>query len=226
MLDEEFVNFIECVVGEKVRNLELYKQTFFHPSYDCKKNYQRLEFLGDAVLSLVVSHTIFFENVVMSEGYLTKKRMSLVRKEVLSSVCEKLGFKKYILLGKGEEQDEGRSKPSILADVFEAFIGAMYLEKGYDFVLRWFNKNYALFYEAGKEMKDYKSMFQEIVQQKKLGTPVYVVSKEEGEPHKKQFFIELYIGKNKIAQGFGKSKKMAEQQAAKLGCMILSDEEQ
>ncbi len=226
MLDEEFVNFIEGVAGEKVSNLELYKQAFIHPSYNGKKNYQRLEFLGDAVLSLVVSHTIFFENVVMSEGYLTKKRISLVRKEVLSSVCEKLGLKKYILLGKGEEQDEGRSKPSILADVFEAFIGAMYLEKGYDFVLRWFYKNYVLFYESGKEMKDYKSMFQEIVQQKKLGTPVYVVSKEEGEPHKKQFFIELYIGKKKIAQGFGKSKKMAEQQAAKLGCMILSDEEQ
>lgn len=226
MLDEDFIKFIEDVVGEKVSNVELYMQAFFHPSYNSNKNYQRLEFLGDAVLSLVVSHTIFFENIVMSEGYLTKKRMSLVRKEVLAAVCDKLGFKKYILLGRGEEQDEGRSKPSILADVFEAFVGAVYLDKGFEFVLQWFNKNYSLFYDAGKEMKDYKSMFQEIVQQKKLGTPVYIVSKEEGEPHKKQFFIELYVGEKKIAQGSGKSKKMAEQQAAKLGCMILSDETQ
>jgi len=225
MSDKSFNNFIMEVVGEEVSKIELYEQAVIHPSFDSKKNYQRLEFLGDAVLSLVVSHTLFFENASMSEGMLTKKRMSMVRKEVLSNVCEQLGFKKYILLGKGEERDNGRSKESILSDIFEAFLGAMYLDKGFEFVLGWFGKNSSLFLDAGKEIKDYKSILQELVQQKKMGIPVYIVSKEEGAAHKKLFFVELFVGEKKLSEGSGKSKKIAEQEAAKLACLILSNEQ-
>lgn len=224
MLSGHFEKFLEDILGVKFKNIEYYKQAFVHPSFSSKNNYQRLEFLGDAVISLAVSHLLFFKYEMLGEGELTKLRMSIVRKEVLSEVSKKLGFKKYVHLGKGEERDSGREKESILADVFEAFIGAVYLDLGFIFVLDWIRDRLSLFLEAGEEIRDYKSLLQEIVQGKKIGSPVYVVSKEEGVAHKKEFFVDLYIAERKVASGSGKSKKLAEQNAAKSACQILSNE--
>lgn len=224
MFDPAFQDFIEKLVGSKLGNASLYYKAFVHPSFNGTENYQRLEFLGDAVISLTISHILFLKDENMYEGDLTKNRMGLVRKEVLSKISFILGFKDFILLGRGEEKDNGREKESILADVFEAFIGAMYLDRGFDFVFDWIQKRIDLFYKVGIEIKDYKSMLQELAQSNGLGMPKYIVSKEDGEAHKKIFFIDLYIDGNLISSASGKSKKSAEQQAAKSGFYKLLNE--
>ncbi len=224
MAETELRSFLETVIGEKIECMEHFSKAFVHPSCG-KDNYQRLEFLGDSVISLAISHKLFFEDDSLKEGELTRLRMSLVRKEVLSKVGSELGFGRYIKLGKGEEADGGRNKESILSDVFEAFIGALYIEKGFDFVLGWIEKNMNLFIEGGKEIRDYKSLLQELLQAKKTGVPNYFVSREEGTAHRKTFYVELFIGERKISSGTGSSKKIAEQEAAKQAFQILSDED-
>lgn len=224
MCDLIFEDFLEKLVGSKLGNVSLYYKAFVHPSFNGTENYQRLEFLGDAVVSLAISHLLFFKDEKMYEGELTKNRMGLVRKEVLSKISYILGFKDFILLGRGEEKDNGREKESILADVFEAFIGAMYLDKGFDFVFSWIQERIDLFYKAGIEIKDYKSMLQELAQSKGLGMPKYIISKEDGEAHKKIFFVDLHIDGKLISSASGKSKKSAEQQAAQSGFYKLLNE--
>lgn len=221
MLSDDFEGFLESLLGRKVENLNYFRDAFVHPSFSVRNNYQRLEFLGDAVINLAMTHLLFFKNGILSEGELTKLRMNLVRKEVLAAVSRKLGFRKYLSLGRGEEKDCGREKDSILADVFESFIGAAYLNFGFQFVLDWITERYELFLEEGEHIRDYKSVLQEFLQGKKLGAPRYIVTKEEGLAHNKRFFVELYVGDEKIASGEGKNKKLAEQSAAKLAYQKL-----
>lgn len=224
MLNGDFEKFLKDTLGTNYSNIQYYRQAFVHPSFSTNNNYQRLEFLGDAVISLAVSHLLFFDKEDLDEGELTKLRMSIVRKEVLSEVSKKMGFKKYVCLGRGEERDSGREKESILADVFEAFVGAVYIDLGFDFVLKWIEERLDLFIRAGERIKDYKSMLQEIVQAKKMEAPLYVVSKEEGVAHKKLFYVDLYIADKKVSSGFGRSKKLAEQNAAMSAYQILLNE--
>lgn len=224
MINKDFETFLEELLGAPPENIELYKKAFTHPSHNSKENYERLEFLGDAVVSIVTSHYLYFNKRESSEGELTRLRMGLVRKEVLAEISNKLGLKDYILLGKGEELDSGREKDSILSDVFEAFIGALYIDKGFTFVLSWFQSRWPLFLDVGKKIKDYKSMLQEYVQGRKMGEILYKVIKEDGAAHKKQFFVELLIDNKKVAEGKGKSKKIAEQEAARQAYGFFSNE--
>ncbi len=191
----------------------LYLRAFTHSSYS-QENYQRLEFLGDAVLNLIISDYLFSIYRDKKEGFLTKERASYVRKEILGLISEELGLKEFVRLGKGEEANSGRKKTSILSDVFESFLGAIYLDKGFNFTYQWILNHIDLFRKYKDAIIDYKSLLQERLQKKGL-LPYYVLSGEEGVSHDKTYHVDLYIEGEKVSSGEGKNKKSAEQNAAK-----------
>ena len=179
---------------------------------------ERLEFLGDAVLELVASDFLYRKFPKRPEGELTALRAALVNTQSIADSAQKLNMNDYLLLSKGEAKDTGRARFFILADAFEALIGAIYLDKGYDKAKEFIERN--LFYKIDEIVKyklwqDPKSRFQELVQEKDGVTPSYVLIKEEGPDHNKEFVAGVCIGDKKIAEGKGKSKQEAEQEAAK-----------
>ncbi len=188
------------------------------------KNNEKLEFLGDAVLDLVVSHLLMerFEEAV--EGELSRFRATLVDETALHEVATTLGLGKYLLLGKGEEISGGRDKPSILADAVEAILGAIYLDGGFGEARRVIER---LFLprleklEKGKLVYDYKTLLQELTQQRFKTVPSYRLVAEWGPPHDKTFRVSLSIRGETVSEGEGKSKKEAEQQAAKKAYKVI-----
>ncbi len=181
---------------------------------------ERLEFLGDAVLELVTSDYLYRKYPDKPEGELTAIRAALVNTQSISDAAQKLGMNEYILLSKGESKDTGRARSFILADAFEALIGAIYLDRGYDEVRQFVSDN--LFHKTDeivekKLWQDPKSRFQEMSQEKEGVTPSYKLIKEEGPDHNKKFISAVLIGDCQIAEGEGKSKQEAEQEAAKAG---------
>lgn len=210
----------EQVIGYKFQNKNLIRQAFTHSSYANEKrmaktaNNERLEFLGDAVLELVTSEYIFESNSTMSEGEMTKLRASMVCEPTLA-LCAKdvnLGF--YLLLGKGEASTGGRERNSILSDAMESVIGAIYLDGGFtnakEFIQRVIFKDIAnkqLFYDS-------KTILQEMIQSNSKEMLHYEVISEEGPDHNKKFTVAALVGKKEIAQGIGRTKKAAEQEAA------------
>jgi ribonuclease-3 len=209
-------------IGVSFQNPELLKQAFTHSSYvnehriSGSKDNERLEFLGDAVLELTVSEFLFFTYPGRMEGELTKLRASIVCEPSLVVFAEKLDFGAYVLLGKGEELTGGRSRPALLADVFESFIGALYLDQGLDTVKN-FLKRY-VFTQISIEGKllviDYKTQLQEYTQQHNLGIIEYRIVDERGPAHDREFISEVYMRDQLLGKGIGRSKKEAEQQAA------------
>ena len=203
----------------KPNNLELYKLAFTHSSYmnekDVKSDYERLEFLGDAVLELVMSDYLY-NNFDIEEGDMTKLRASYVCENACSTYASDLNFSKYIKVSHGEEKEGGRYKKVILADIFEAFMGAVYLDLGFDNVKKVIldiivpyilDKNVNFF-------NDYKSALQEFVQTEQR-TVHYELIDEQGPSHKKVFTMEVIIDGIVYGKGVGGSKKEAEQEAAK-----------
>ncbi len=201
------------------KNIKLYQLAFSHSSYvnekHLKADYERLEFLGDAVLELVISDYLY-NQLDVKEGSMTKIRASYVCENACFTYASDLGFSDYIKVGHGEELEGGRFKKVILADIFEAFMGAIYLDLGYDIVKRVIlevitpyieNKNIVFF-------QDYKSALQELVQTEQR-TLHYNLIKEEGPSHAKTFTIEVQIDKITYGIGTAGSKKEAEQEAAK-----------
>jgi ribonuclease-3 len=209
-------------IGVSFQNPELLKQAFTHSSYvnehriSGSKDNERLEFLGDAVLELTVSEFLFFTYPGRMEGELTKLRASIVCEPSLVVFAEKLDFGAYVLLGKGEELTGGRSRPALLADVFESFIGALYLDQGLETVKN-FLKRY-VFTQISIEGKllviDYKTQLQEYTQQHNLGIIEYRIVDERGPAHDREFISEVYMRDQLLGKGIGRSKKEAEQQAA------------
>lgn len=204
------------------RNPDLLREAFTHSSYVNEhrigqyKDNERLEFLGDAVLELTVSEYLFEMYPNRTEGELTKLRASIVCESSLVGFAEKLDFGSFVLLGKGEELTGGRNRPALLADVFEAFIGALYLDQGLDVV-----KNFLLQYvfphlpkQGRLLMADYKTHLQEHTQQHSLGPVEYKIVNERGPAHEREFVAEVYIYGKLLGQGTGRSKKEAEQHAA------------
>jgi len=178
---------------------------------------ERLEFLGDAVLELIVTDYLFRTYPEKPEGELTAIRAALVNTVSLSATSEKLGVNKFLLMSKGEAKDEGRARQYILANVFEAFIGAMYLDQGYDtaqaFVAR------QLFPKTDEIVRkrlwqDAKSRFQELAQDHASVTPTYQLLGQEGPDHDRIFTIGVYLRHELVAEGKGRSKQEAEQEAA------------
>lgn len=177
---------------------------------------ERLEFLGDAVLEFVVSDVIYRKFPEKEEGYLTALRSQIVNTTSLAETARNLGVGQHLLLSKGEEDTGGRENTSILADATEAIIGALYIDQGVE-AARSFIDEFILnnLDERIKEpLKDPKSSLQEKVQAEGLPTPRYVVSKETGPSHDKEFIVKVIVGEQTLARGRGKSKSEAEKQAA------------
>lgn len=225
---EKFQQF-QKTMGIKFSNERLMIQAFTHSSYvneHRNRRYtdnERLEFLGDAVLELAVSQFLYRQYPQMSEGELTKLRAAIVCEPSLYQFAKELSFHELILLGKGEEQTGGRQRPALLADVFEAFIGALYLDQNFDEVVRFLQKY--VFSKINKgafsHTMDFKSQLQENVQSEDLGQLEYQIISEKGPAHNRQFVSGVFLDGMKIGQGEGRSKKEAEQEAAKEGLFYL-----
>ncbi|WP_075617528.1 ribonuclease III [Paenisporosarcina indica] len=205
-------------------NQELLYQAFTHSSYVNEhrrkfyKDNERLEFLGDAVLELSVSQYLFQKFSLMSEGELTKLRAAIVCEPSLVLFANELNFGKYVLLGKGEEVTGGRERPALLADVFESFIGALYLDQGLQPVVAFLEQVVFPKIEIGafSHVMDYKSQLQEIVQQMNNGSLQYEIVEEKGPAHNRTFVSSVRLGNDELGEGNGKSKKEAEQKAAQV----------
>lgn len=204
-------------------NKYILERVFIHRSYlnehkaAAAEHNERLEFLGDAVLELIVTEYLY-KNFDDPEGILTNLRSSLVKGEMLAKTAEKYNFGEYLLLSKGEEKSGGKNKQLLLANSFEAFIGAIYLEKGYgvakDFVLKSIIPELDFILQKEAHI-DPKSHFQEIVQEKIGITPIYRVLEDSGPDHDKTFIIGAYIGDKMIGKGTGSSKQRGQTMAAK-----------
>jgi len=208
----------------KFKNKDLLVQAFCHRSYLnenpklCLENNERLEFLGDAVLELVVTEYLYRHYVKKPEGELTSWRASLVNADSLSETAKGLGFNDYLLLSRGEAKDGGKARAYILANALEAFIGALYLDQGYSIcqtiVKKHLLKKLPDIIREGL-FKDAKSKFQEQAQEKTGITPIYKVLHESGPDHAKHFGIGVFLQDELIAKGEGSSKQEAEEAAAK-----------
>lgn len=228
MITPDFSKF-EKSIGITFKNKNLLKQAFTHRSFlnehkDVELGHnERLEFLGDAVLELIVTEHLYEKYPDSNEGDLTSLRSALVNAVTLSDAASKLGMNDYLLLSKGEAKDTGRARQIILANTMEAFIGAIFIDQGYE-IAKYFISNsiFSLIEKIVEEKKwlDAKSEFQEQAQDYEGETPVYKTLKEEGPDHDKKFTVAVYLGKNKIAEGEGRSKQEAEQNAAAKGLKI------
>ena len=205
-------------------------QAFTHSSYvneHRKGRYldnERLEFLGDAVLELGISQYLYKENIAMPEGEMTKRRASIVCEESLYHFAQELQFGDYILLGKGEERTGGRERPALLADVFEAFLGALFLDQGYNSVISFLEQYIFPKITTGafSHGMDYKSQLQELVQKDKNVTIEYQIIDEKGPSHNKEFQAQVQINGEVHKVGVGRTKKEAEQRAAKHALDLLT----
>jgi ribonuclease-3 len=216
-------------IGITFKNKELLRRAFTHRSYlnenratEMSHN-ERLEFLGDAVLELVVTQYLFDKYPDSTEGDLTAYRASLVNAVTLSEAAQKINVNDYLLLSKGEAKDTGKARQYILANTIEAIIGAIYLDQGYELAKYFISKNLFHLIEKIIEDKtwiDAKSKFQEKSQEKESVTPLYKTLKEEGPDHEKHFTVGVYLDKDLIATGEGNSKQEAEQAAARAGLAV------
>lgn len=223
---------LEKILGYEFKNIEYLKTALTHSSYANEykcESYEKLEFLGDSVLSFIISEYLYGQMKSINEGELSRIRSSLVCEESLSSVAKKMNFGKFIFLGNGEEKAGSRDRNSILCDVFEAVLAAIYLDAGMETARKYvmnimsdkLNSNL-----YNKSIKDYKSRLQEKIQKiyHDKSKIIYTVSKESGPEHKKNFFVDLYINGKMISSGVGLSKKEAEQEAAKMALCELNYE--
>jgi len=202
----------------------LLRQAFTHRSFlneyhrDDWAHNERLEFLGDAVLELVATDYLFRRYPDQTEGDLTAYRAALVNTQTIAEVAAELGMNDYLLLAKGEAKDTGRARQVILANTFEALVGALYLDRGLDAAREFINKNLSPRAEtvmAERRWQDAKSFFQERAQAEAEITPTYEVLSEIGPDHNKLFTVGLYLAKELVATGAGHSKQAAEQAAAR-----------
>ncbi|HIZ84804.1 MAG TPA: ribonuclease III [Firmicutes bacterium] len=220
---------LEEAIGYTFKNPKLLQRAMSHSSYANEMRLhegsnERLEFLGDAVLSIVVSDYIFKHFSHLPEGELTKLRASLVCEKSLYGFSRQLGLGDYLLLGKGEQQNGGRERPSILADAFEALLAAIYLDGGMEqarqFVLRFVKPE---LHGGPEAFKDYKTALQEIIQQNPEELLQYVLVDESGPDHDKSFTVEVRLNSNVIGVGKGHSKKAAEQAAASQALELMGE---
>ncbi|MDD2909626.1 MAG: ribonuclease III [Candidatus Pacebacteria bacterium] len=217
-------NNLEKKLNIFFNNQDLLTQAFCHRSYlnenpnFCLDHNERLEFLGDAVLELVTTEFLFKKFAKKAEGEMTGIRAALVNSGSIAEASKNLGFNDFLLLSQGEEREQGKARTSILADTFEAFIGALYLDKGYEACKKFIienlvDKKIAEILEKRLD-KDPKSLFQEKAQEEIFITPDYRVLEEKGPDHRKNFIVGVFVGEKLIAKGEGSSKHEAEVKAA------------
>lgn len=213
---------LQVLLGYEFADTALLQQALIHSSYGfeknlAEKNNETLEFLGDAVLDLAVSDMLFNTYQGVTEGELTKMRAGLVREATLADMARALRLGDFIMLGKGEESSHGREKASILSSVFEALVGAIYLDRGYESALGLVSKHFVSLLPAKKEkilVDDAKSLLQEKLQEQFNQAPWYNLDKEEGPGHAKNFTVSVRFKDEVLGTGSGSSKKVAEQRAA------------
>lgn len=222
---EDYINY-------KFKNPELLTNALTHSSYANEAHSkfgsnERLEFLGDSVLSIIVSEYLYNNFKSLPEGELTKLRASLVCEKTLCIFAKQICIGDFLLLGKGEANNHGNERASILADAFEAVLAAIYIDGGMDaakkHVLRFIipeleNREYELF-------KDYKTLLQEVIQRNPEERLTYVLTDESGPDHDKRFTVEVHLNSNVVGCGVGRSKKQAEQEAARQALTLMGMEE-
>ena len=218
------LSLLQQKLGLRFKNPRLLKTALVHRSYlneTKQKNLQsneRLEYLGDAVLELVVSHYLFQKYPKKPEGFLTKLRAKAVQTQTLAHVAQNLHLDRFLLVSKGERKAGGTHNPSLLADCFEAVTGAIFLDQGLPaarrFIHRHLLKNLSQLLK-NSQIIDYKSQLQELVQANHQPTPTYRLVRSFGPDHAKTFESAVFVGRKKLATGRGKSKQQAEQHAAK-----------
>ncbi len=222
-MQKDFKTFEEAA-GVSFNDLELLRQAFTHRSYlnehrgESSGHNERLEFLGDAVLELVSTHFLYTKFPQHAEGELTAYRAALVNATTCAEVATELGMNDYLLLSRGEAKDTGRARGVLLANAFEALIGAIYIDQGYDAARDFIGAH--LLPKIDEIIKkrlwqDAKSTLQEKSQESQGITPSYAVLEETGPDHDKQFIVGVYLSDKLIAKGSGKSKQEAEQSAAR-----------
>ncbi len=221
----DFEKKIKVVFKDK----DILRQAFTHRSYinenpgEKISHNERLEFLGDAVLELIVTDFLYKKYTQYTEGELTALRSALVNAVIISEVALDIGMNDYLLLSKGEAKDNGKARAYILANTYEALVGAMYLDQGYDTVDKFINKTLLPKTEEivnKKLWRDAKSLVQEKAQEFVSMTPAYKVLHESGPDHDKHFTVGIYFGADLIAEGKGKSKQEAEQKAAEAALKV------
>lgn len=218
------LSLFEKKIGIAFNDKNLLKQAFIHRSYINEnpnvglEHNERLEFLGDAVLELVVTSFLFRTYPESNEGELTAYRAALVNTISISKAASELGMNEYLLLSKGEAKDTGKARQYILANTFESMIGAIYLDQGYGAAEKFIADNLFPYIDeviAKRLWQDAKSHFQEKAQDKAGITPSYKVLREEGPDHEKVFTVGVFLKEELVAEGNGSSKQEAEQDAAK-----------
>ncbi len=218
---------LEQTIGYEFSDKNLFKRALVHSSYaneEGTKSNERLEFLGDSILSLVISDFLYLNFSDLPEGDLTRLRSLLVCENSLYEQALKINLGKAMFFGKGEEKAGGRSRKSILADAFEALIAAIYLDGGYEFAEKFILRSMAKELEgrARESFKDFKSELQEFAQSNFDDKIYYRLSYESGPDHQKEFGIDVYLGDKKIGFGSGTTKKSAEQEAAREALISLA----
>lgn len=225
------INFSDFEEKTKIyfQNKDLLKQAFIHRSYINENagtklsHNERLEFLGDAVLELIVTDFLYKKYPTYTEGELTSVRSALVNAIIISEVALKAGMNDFLLLSKGEAKDHGKARQYILANTYEAYIGALYLDQGYDIVDKFLAENLLPKTDEivnKKLWRDAKSLVQEKAQEFVSVTPQYKVLSESGPDHDKHFTVGIFFGSSLIAEGKGKSKQEAEVSAAQAALKI------
>lgn len=220
---------LEKNLGIGFKDKNILRQSFTHRSYLNEnpdgglEHNERLEFLGDAVMELIVTDHLYKEYPTKAEGELTNWRAALVNAKMLTRIAEELSFNDYLLLSKGESRETGKARAYILANTFEALLGALYLDQGYkacdEFLKKYLLPNLPDIIRDGS-YKDSKSKFQEEAQDRVSITPNYRVTKESGPDHRKEFTVGVFLGDELVAEGTGSSKQEAEESAARLALEI------
>ncbi len=220
-------------IGVAFKNKNLLKEALTHRSYLNEHSdwpvfhNERLEYLGDAVLELVTTEYLFNFYPNHQEGELTSLRAALVNYQMMGKVAREISLEKFLFLSRGEAKDEGKAREVILANALESLIGALYLDHGYEvtknFIERFVIQHLREVVDQ-KLYRDPKSLFQEIVQEKKKVTPTYKVIRETGPDHQKQFLVGVFLNDEPVAQGQGTSKQEAESNAAKAALEAFESE--
>ena len=220
MLPNEDFSSLEEKIGYEFQDKKLLLQALTHSSFSNEQkinkhpNYERLEFLGDAVLELISSQFFFEHYPEWKEGQLTRVRSSMVCEPALAYCARDISLQKYILLGKGEEATGGRERDSIVSDVMEAVLGAIYLDGGFEEAKRYVHQWILSDLETKQLFYDSKTILQELVQEKGLQPIEYVLTGEEGPDHDKCFTVVVQVNGQVVGNGTGHTKKAAEQAAA------------
>ena len=224
------MNSLEKRLNYKFKNIDLLKNALVHSSYANEvrgsvHSNERLEFLGDSVLSVIVSEHLYNKFPTMPEGELTRMRASLVCEKSLCEFSRELGIGKYLKLGKGEDKNGGRERDSILADAFEAVLAAVYLDGGMDAAKAHIMNTVLRDIKHCEDdaFKDYKTTLQEVIQRNPEESVSYILVNESGPDHNKSFTVEVHLNSNVIGKGTGKSKKQAEQMAAKQALELMGE---